>query len=740
MRTLAYFFTLASALVSTVSTTSSLLHAQTVTSSTTSVNFGSFNVCPTGGITSSCSRSRPITFNLSAGTTISGISIVTQGAPDLDYKAQANDTSTTLCTSRTYSSATSCTVDVTFAPTAAGTRSGAVEIIDGNGKLLATTYLRGIGLGAQIAFNPVAQVLRPTRFTPNLVAVDGSGNLFVTVDSNGTFGNLEEVVAAGGYTTTKTLNTTFDTEALAVDGAGNLFVFDDTQDQSTDEIKEIFAVGDYTTMRTVAKGINVGGLAVDDEGNLLVTDAENSRVNKILAAGGYKTVETLGSGFNTPEGIAVDGNGNVFVADFFNDGVKEIVAEGGYKTVKTLGGSFTGPNSVSLDAAGDVFVTSDGILLQEILAAGGYTTVETLASTYPIPNAVTVDGSGNVFTAVFPAAGVMELQRSQPPSAAFAATSVNSTSSDSPQTITVQNAGNAELTATELLLTDSTDFAQVAGSGAAPDCTSNFSLSAGEECTLNLAFAPRSAGPLTGSLQLTDNSGNAIAAQQSIGLSGTGLAPGSPVAHVSTHSMNFGSVAYPGSTTLSLTITNTGGGSLTIDPSINGLSFQITGNTCSAGVTTGSCVLQVEFAPRGLSLHTDHLTLRTNGKLNPSIALSGTGTGVAAVTGDVSVLLKSIDFGTIAFPSASNVIQLTIFDSGVTGPVTIDTAIDGPSYKIVSNQCYSPGVTSGNSFCNISVSFVPVSDGPHHDTLTLKPSIGPRSTIRLTGTATGVVP
>ena len=48
-----------------------------------------------------------------------------------------------------------------------------------------------------------------------------------------------------------------------------------------------------------------------------------------MAAGGYTTVNTLGSGFNSPIGVAVDGSGNVFVADTGNNAVKEIVAAGG---------------------------------------------------------------------------------------------------------------------------------------------------------------------------------------------------------------------------------------------------------------------------------------------------------------------------------------------------------------------------------------------------------------------------
>ena len=75
-----------------------------------------------------------------------------------------------------------------------------------------------------------------------------------------------------------------------------------------------------------------------------------------MAAGGYTTVNTLGSGFSFPWGVAVDGGGNVFVADYGNSAVKEIVAAGGYTTVNTLGGGFSSPRGVAVDGSGNVFV------------------------------------------------------------------------------------------------------------------------------------------------------------------------------------------------------------------------------------------------------------------------------------------------------------------------------------------------------------------------------------------------
>ena len=84
-------------------------------------------------------------------------------------------------------------------------------------------------------------------------------------------------------------------------------------------------------------------MAVDGSGNVFVADFGNGAVKEILAAGGYTTVKTLGSGFYGPAGVAVDGSGNVFVAVTRDDAVKEILAAGGYTTVISWAADSTPP-------------------------------------------------------------------------------------------------------------------------------------------------------------------------------------------------------------------------------------------------------------------------------------------------------------------------------------------------------------------------------------------------------------
>jgi hypothetical protein len=83
------------------------------TGTATAQNFGSQAI-------GSSSAATTFSFSVAAGTTVGSIGVVTQGAPNLDFTSATGGT----CTATTYASATSCTVNVTFTPGAAGVRMG----------------------------------------------------------------------------------------------------------------------------------------------------------------------------------------------------------------------------------------------------------------------------------------------------------------------------------------------------------------------------------------------------------------------------------------------------------------------------------------------------------------------------------------------------------------------------------------------------------------------------------------
>jgi hypothetical protein len=181
------------------------------------------------------------------------------------------------------------------------------------------------------------------------------------------------------------------------------------------------------------------------------------------------------------------------------------------------------PVDVAVDAAGDVFIVDNGTnTVVEVPAGGGAQT--TVGSGLHQPYGLAVDAMGDVFIVDRGTSNVVEVNRSQPPTLSFAATSVNTTSSDGPQSVTVENIGNATLTASAGGLTIGTNFVQVAGTGTPADCTATLTLAPGSTCNLSIAFTPTVSGPISSTAMLTDNALNGNPATQTIGLAGTGIA------------------------------------------------------------------------------------------------------------------------------------------------------------------------------------------------------------------------
>jgi len=505
-----------------------------------SVNFGSLPVATSTPTTIS------LVFTFATGGTIGVPAALTQGATGLDFADAGTGTCTTNGTSHSYSAGGSCTVDVTFTPKWSGVRYGAVTL-SSSGTMIATGSLQGTGLGPQLTFSPGTLSAVGSGFNgPGGAAVDGAGDVFVADQNNNA---VKEILAVNGAvsssSTVNTVGSGFNSPySVTVDGAGNVFV----ADYGNNAVKKIVAVNgavsSSSTVATVGNGFNgPNGVAVDGAGNVFVADYANNAVKEIIAVNGTvsssSTVNTVGSSFNGPSGVAVDGSGNVFVADYTNNAVKEIAAVNGAvsssSTVNTLGSGFSNPAAVAVDAAGDVFVADyRNNAVKEIVAVNGAvsssSTVDTLGSGFSSPGGVAVDGVGNVFVADQNNNAVKEIDVADAPSLSFASTAVGSTSSDSPQTVTVTNNGNAPLTfevpSTGLNPSISANFT-FGNSSTCPQLSTSSStatLAAGASCTNLISFMPTASGSITGSLVVTDNAFNAAGPSyttQTVSLSGT---------------------------------------------------------------------------------------------------------------------------------------------------------------------------------------------------------------------------
>jgi sugar lactone lactonase YvrE len=241
--------------------------------------------------------------------------------------------------------------------------------------------------------------------------------------------------------------------SVAVDGSGNVFISDFYNSRVREVVK---ATGNIITIAgngsvgysgdggpaTAAKLYYPSGVAVDASGNVYIADLYNNRIREVVKATGV-IITIAGSGSTTdsgdggpataagiasPRGVAVDGSGNVFIADTSGNRIREVVKATGI--IMTIAGTGTTgysgdggpataallnyPNGVAVDASGNIFIAdSNNERLREIVQAtgqiitvagngsvgyGGDGGPATAAKLYN-PYSVVVDASGNLFIA-----------------------------------------------------------------------------------------------------------------------------------------------------------------------------------------------------------------------------------------------------------------------------------------------------------------------------------------------------
>jgi hypothetical protein len=166
--------------------------------------------------------------------------------------------------------------------------------------------------------------------------------------------------------------------------------------------------------------------------------------------------------------------------------------------------------------------------------------------------------------------------------------------------------------------------------------------------------------------------------------------------------INFGG-QFVGSTSAPqpVTLTNTGGQTLTISSITPSASFTTTTN-CGASLAPGAtCTVQVSFTPTATGDVTGMLTVATNSPNSPqSESLSGTGTSVSAAAASGSSSSATISSGgTATFVVAVSPV------SGFTGPLTASCT----------------GAPSGYQ-CVPSPATVTIASGPQNVTFTVSPS------------------
>lgn len=318
-------------------------------------------------------------------------------------------------------------------------------------------------------------------------------------------------------------------------------------------------------------------------------------------------------------------------------------------------------------------------------------------------------------------------------SLAFATVPLGSTSAA--RTVTLSNTGSAALNITALTAGGANpgDFAR------GGTCAAGGTVAAGASCTISFTFTPAALGARSATLTIaSNNSGGNV----TLSLSGTGV-DNTPAIALSRTSVAFGNQQV-GTTSAaqSVTVSNAGGGTLSISAvAANNGAFATAGNCVGASLANGqSCTVSVTFAPTAAAAVNATLAITHNAAGSPAtVALAGTGT--TAPVPAVALSRTAVNFaGVTAVGQQSIAERLTLTNNGP-GSVALSSVAASVEFNVVAaaGACGAGQTLAQGASCTIDVSFAPAAAGTRTGTLTVASSGTPSTLVaNLSGTGSAV--
>jgi hypothetical protein len=561
----------------------------------------------------------------------------------------------------------------------------------------------------------------PTPYSEiSAVAVDANGNAYVTGTTNtsnfpftsgayltsnspvadATIGFVSKFASAG---TTLDYSTYFygssgnpvGIEAITVDGTGSAYITGTVSSDTT-----------FPTTSTSICNPSVSGVGCS---YAFVSKFDPTAANLL-----YSTFLGLNN-YASPQSIALDSSNNAYVvantnssAFGTNNAIEGYTNQNDVLLVEIDASATTELFATYLGGSGDDF--ANGIALD---ANGNiYVVGSTNSSDFPVTQGAfqNVLGGGTDAFVVKIGSNSAPAAASSPSALQYAEESVGSTSTT--QTVLLRNMGSAALSISSIAT--SGDFSETNTCGA--------DIAAASSCTFSVTFAPTAEGARSGQIVIQDN---AAGSPHVISLSGIGS---SGVVTLAPTSLTFSAQQLgTSSAAQTVTLTNSGNASLSIN------NIQATGdysqtNNCPSTLSSGSnCTLNIMFTPTVAGTRSGSVSVSDNLSNSPqTVALTGT-----AYLTAITAAPASLTFGTQMLNTASAAQVVTVTNASASA-VTVSSVVAAGDFA-QTNNCSAVAPNGGS--CNISVTFTPTTTGIRTGTVTITDNAqGSPQIVSLTGT------
>jgi sugar lactone lactonase YvrE len=349
----------------------------------------------------------------------------------------------------------------------------------------------------------------------------------------------------------------------------------------------------------VAAPINTGsvtlnlpsGMAIDAAGSLYIADTFHNQIVKVDAQGVASVIpiSVPGGSFNFPTAVALDGSGTLYIADTQGNRALRVPVAGGTATVVNTGGITVGaPYGIAMDASGNLFISDTvGGHIVEVPAGGTAAVLNITALGTPLdtPMGLTTDAAGNLYIADNGNSRVVVVAAGGTAGSVLSISGLGTALND-PRGVAVDGSGN-------IFIADAGNnrIVQVTSSGAGSAVVTNSLTLNGPQGVAVDAF---------GRLYASDTNNNRAV---------TVAAAAVGFGHLSMGTSSGKTLTLPftiGSTTLGTVQALTLGA--------QGLDFTVaSGTTCTTGISSTSCVVNVKYLPTGPGLRRGAVVLYDNG-------------------------------------------------------------------------------------------------------------------------------